>query len=146
MAYVLAGGALMAVVNPHGGILSWGLILLLILAFSYVDARWAGGLSGGGAQGKVVRLGRPPEQSRIFFTPPKEKRVLVLAYSSGNPVVANDVIALLRKQGLAPVLVTENEASRPEGIRYNVLVPQQQAPKAQALIESVRQQKSEAPS
>ncbi len=134
----LVGGALVIMwIAPEDGIFRYALIIALIVVGAYVDA-WTRGWrkSAVGKTNVVSLLGyrknhpRAPAQQGGF----RERRSMALAFATTEQGEAEELIKLLRGEGMRPVLVTAKTADGQHRVRFEIRLAHQEAEQAKSLI------------
>lgn len=142
--YLVAGALLVTWVSPPPGLLRYALIIGLILGAAFVD-HW---LRGRGRQGRsaatnvVSLLGhrRPRGRAAGGLSPFRERRGLRVVYSSAVQADADELLELLRTEGLRPIMVSQNTTFRQSPPQFEIRLPEHEARKARSLIEMFKLQ------
>ncbi len=135
--YVGGGGLIITWLDPPAGLAQYALILLFIVAAAYVDA-WLFRQREPRSGQNVVSLASL-RQSRSRRTAGgglgHERRVLQMVFSSGFQPEVDELLGLLRSEGLNPIMVSQASLHGEAGHRYEVRLPEREVPKARPLVQ-----------
>lgn len=135
--YVGGGGLIITWINPPSGLSQYALILALIVGAAYVDAWLFRPRAGRSAHNVVsmasLRQSRNRRQSGMGSA--RERHVLHTVYSSGYQGEAEELLGLLRSEGLSPMMVSQAARRGDAGHVYQVRLPEREVAKAKPLIQ-----------
>lgn len=140
--YVMAGGAVLAVINPGQGFMGLALTVSVLLAMAWVYAQ-AGGKTPVYAGSNVVAMPKKNKRPAVWGSPlgVKEKRSMILVFASSDHAEASSVLAILRAEGMGPMLVTRKAAESVNVVEFSVVVPQGEAQAARHLVDGYNRRK-----
>lgn len=125
-------------IDPPGGFAQYALILLLIVGSAYVDL-WFFSQRKTKWPGKNVVSLEKARQSRNRRQNPsagnRERRILHTVYSSGFHPEVDELLNLLRAEGLNPIMVSAGSSQSEAGPVYEVRLSEKEAVKAKPLIQ-----------
>jgi hypothetical protein len=135
--YIGGGGLVITWLDPPAGIVRYGLILLLIVAAAYLDA-WLFRGQAERPEANVVSLAslrqsRNRRQAGLGLG--RERRVLQTVFSSRFQGEVDELLGLLRAEGLNPMMVSQRPRQGEAEHRYEVRLPEKEVPKAKPLIQ-----------
>lgn len=147
LVYLAGGGLLLTWIDPPGGLMRYGLLLVLILAFAVVDHLLQRKRAALAHRHNVVSLGayRRQKQRRSGGTPGRERRVLKPVFHSAHFAEVDALLGVLRGEGLHPVMVTQNQ-EEPNRAAYEIRLPEGELKPAQPLIEQYLLRSAQHPS
>jgi hypothetical protein len=135
--YIGGGGLIITWIAPPAGIAQYGLILVLIVAAAYLDA-WLVRPHAARPGRNVVSLATL-RQSRIRRQAGgglgRERRVLQTVFSSPFHGDVDELLGLLRSEGLNPMMVSQSAGRGNADRLYEVRLPEKEVPKARPLIQ-----------
>jgi len=145
--YLAGGGLLMTWIDPPHGLIRYGLLLALILGFAYVDHLLRRRRLSLAQRTNVVSLGqyRKQKQRRHGGETGRERRVLRPVYHSVHFTEVDGLLAMLRAEGLHPMMVTHSR-EEPNRVQYEVRLPDAEIEAAQPLIERYLMKSAQPPS
>lgn len=135
--YVGGGGLIITWINPPSGLTQYALILALIIGAAYLDA-WLFRPQGRRSAHNVVSLAslrqsRNRRQSGAGLA--RERRVLHTVYTSAYQGEVDELLGLLRSEGLNPIMVSQAARRGDASHVYEVRLPEREVPKAKPLIQ-----------
>ena len=137
MTYLVAGALLAMWIDPPPGIMRYGLIVAIIVGAAFLDAQFRGRRRGGAVSAKVVSLfGRrsgAAQSSKQSGT--RESRGMQLVFASPARSEADELLELLRGEGMRPVLASQNPMDRERSLQFEIRLPRAEAQRAQSTIE-----------
>jgi hypothetical protein len=135
--YVGGGGLIITWINPPAGVAQYALILALIVGAAYLDTwlfRPRAPRSGHNVVSLAsLRQSRNRRQTSASLV--RERRVLQTVYSSAYQGEVDELLGLLRAEGLSPIMVSQNARRGDAGHVYEVRLPEKEVPKAKPLIQ-----------
>ncbi len=147
VAYLAGGGLLLTWIDPGHGILRYALLLLLILGAACVEHLLQRRRTARADPRNVVSLSafRRQQQRRHGGHPGRERRVLKPVYHLAYFGEVNELLGILRAEGLNPVMVTQNQGER-SAPTYEIRLPENELQPGRPLIESYQLQSAQHPS
>lgn len=135
--YVGGGGLIITWLDPPAGLAQVALILLLIVAASYVDAWLFRPHAPRGGQNVVSLASLRQSRSRRASVAGlgRERRVLQTVFSSGFQPEVDELLGLLRSEGLNPIMISQASLHAEAGHEYEVRLPEREVPKARPLVQ-----------
>lgn len=138
LVYLLSGSLLAMWIAPPEGIVRYGMIILMIVAAAYIDSWLRGWLKSGASPSNVVSLfgnqrGRKKPSSP--WASSREQRGMTLVFASQAQSEADELLHLLRNEGLHAVLVTRNATETQATLNFEIRLPHREAKRAQPLVE-----------
>ncbi|HKI96841.1 MAG TPA: hypothetical protein VKB51_00070 [bacterium] len=135
--YVGGGGLIITWINPPAGLIQYALIGLLIVGAAYLDA-WLFRPDSARSKPNVVSLAslrRSRNRQQHGGGLGRERRVLQTVYSSAYQGEVDELLGLLRSEGLNPMMVSQSARRGEAGHVYEVRLPDKEVPKARPLIQ-----------
>lgn len=135
--YLVSGALLVMWVAPPEGLYRYALIVALIIVAAYLDAWSRGGRKSKPDRSNVVSLlGYRKHHPRPHPGPAgaRERRTMSPVFASYHQAESDELMQLLRGEGLRPVLVTAHAPDRSNRIRYEIRLAHHEAERAQALV------------
>jgi len=134
--YLSSGALLMMWIAPPEGIYRYGLIVAWIMVVAYVDAWTRAFRKASPERENVVQIPghrRGAHRNLMPLQGLRERKTMALVYSTHSPSEAEELAALLRGEGMRPVVISSHVSDRPRA-RYEVRLPPREAERAQAMI------------
>ena len=134
--YLVSGALLVMWIAPPEGLYRYGLIIALIIVAAYVDAWTRVGRKSSPDRSNVVSLlgYRKHHHRQGTAQQARERRSMTPVFSSQSQAEADELVQLLRGEGLRPVLVTAQSSERSFRIRYEIRLVHHEVERAQALV------------
>ena len=136
--YVGGGGLIITWIDPPGGFTRSVLILVVIVGAAYCDL-WLSRPRQPKWQGQNVisltSVRRSRKRRQASGGSGRERRVLQTVYSSGYHQEVDELLGLLRAEGLNPIMVAQNRSRGGHGPIYDVRLPEKEVAKAKPLIQ-----------
>ena len=137
--YLGGGGLLLSWIDPPAGLAQFALVGAIIVVSSYVD-RWLfrpTGAGSGSARNVVSlhALRRSRQRRTGVDGAVRERRVLHTVFSSGAQNDVDEVLALLRGEGLNPVMISQSAVREGAGARYEVRLSDQELERGRPLVQ-----------
>ena len=147
--YIGGGGLIITWIDPTPGFAQYGLILLLIVGAAYLDLWLFRPRLPRNADHNVVSLAslrqsrnRHPGLGGLG----RERRVLQTVYSTGYQPEVDELLGLLRSEGLNPMMVSQSARRGDSGHVYEVRLPEKEVPRARPLIQFFLLKSAKSPS
>ena len=138
LVYLVSGSLLAMWIAPPQGIIRYGMIILMIVAAAYIDSWLRGWLKSGASPSNVVSLFGHQQERKKPSSPrasSRERSGMKLVFASQALSEADELLHLLRNEGLHAVLVTRNATGKQATLQFEIRLPQREAKRAQPLVE-----------
>jgi hypothetical protein len=147
--YIGGGGLLVTLADPPGGFAQFALVLLVIVGAAYTDhwltrkrpQNWMGGNVISMDSVRQSRRKRHASQAAV-----REKRVFQPVYSSAFHQEVQELLDLLRSEGLNPVMVSQRPSRGESSPIYEVRLPAKEVSKAKPLVQFFQVKSAKTPS
>lgn len=137
--YLFSGALFITWIAPPEGLSRYALIVALIIIGAYADAWSRGGREAAPDRANVVPMLGYRKHHRASSTfQARERRSMAPVFSSHSQTEADELVHLLREEGLRPVLVTAHTSDRPHRIRFEIRLTHHEAERSQALVKWFR--------
>lgn len=149
--YIGGGGLIITWIDPPSGLLQYALVGLLIVGAAYLDA-WLFRPSGAASAGKgknvisLAALRQSRNRRQAGGGMGRERRVLQTVFSSGYQNEVDELLGLLRAEGLNPMMVSQSTRREGNGHVYQVRLPEKEVPRAKPLIQFFLLKSAKSPS
>lgn len=135
--YIGGGGLIITWIDPPSGLVRYGLIGLLIVGAAYLDAWLSRRHVGKPGQNVVslasLRQSRNRRQAGLGLG--RERRVLQTVFTSPFQGEVDELLGLLRAEGLNPMMISHHARPDEGDHRYEVRLPEKEVAKAKPLIQ-----------
>lgn len=147
--YTGGGGLLATLVDPPSGFAQFALVLLVIVGAAYMDhwltrkrpPKWVGENVISMDSARQSRSKRHGSQTAM-----REKRVFQPVYSSAFHPEVQELLDLLRAEGLNPMMVSQRPSKGESSPIYEVRLPAKEVSKAKPLIQFFQVKSAKTPS
>ena len=147
--YIGGGGLLATLADPPGGFAQFALVLLVIVGAAYMDhwltrkrpQKWMGDNVISMDSVRQSRSKRHGSQTAV-----REKRVFQPVYSSAFHPEVQELLELLRTEGLNPMMVSQRLSRGDSSPVYEVRLPAKEVSKAKPLIQFFQLKSAKTPS
>lgn len=147
--YIGGGGLLATLADPPGGFAQFALVLLVIVGGAYTDRwlsrkrppKWMGG--------NVISMDSVRQSHRkrhVGQAAVREKRVFQPVYSSAFHQDVQELLDLLRSEGLNPMMVSQRPSRGESSPIYEVCLPAKEVAKAKSLVQFFQVKSAKTPS
>ncbi len=135
--HLITGGLILTLIDPPDGIIKYGLIFAIIAGSAYLD-RWLlqprpAKLKGG----NVVSLSsyRQSKERNTTSSPSfRERRSFEQIFTSGFHEDIDELLALLRSEGLNPMMVSKSHSNGDSEPVYQIHLPSHEISKARPIL------------
>lgn len=147
--YIGGGGLIITWIDPPAGLAQYGLILLLIVGAAYLDAWLFRPRTHRSGERNVVSLAslrQSRNRRQAGGGSGRERRVLHTVYSSAFRGDVDELLGLLRSEGLNPMMVSQAARGGGGDHLYEVRLPEREVAKARPLIQFFLVKSAKSPS
>jgi hypothetical protein len=147
--YIGGGGLIFTWIDPPAGFTRYVLILVLIVAAAYLDLWLFRPRAGRSSERNVVSLAalrQSRNRRQVGGGLGRERRVLQTVYRTPLHAEVDELLALLRSEGLNPMMVSQSVRREGNGHLYEVRLPEKEVPRAKPVIQFFQLKTAKTPS
>lgn len=136
--YIGGGGLIITWIDPPAGLVQYLLIGVLILGAAYLDTLLFRPRTRRREESNIVSLAtlrQSRKQRQAAGGQGRERRVLQTVYSTALRSEVDELLGLLRSEGLNPMMVSQAARREGNGHVYDVRLPEKEVPRARPLIQ-----------